>query len=49
MNCDEPVGIMSSPTPKQIEQADPGGVTCTNLSSGETTWSWSTLQPSVSP
>ena len=32
-----------------IEQADPGGVTCTKRTSSLTVWSWSTGQPSVSP
>ena len=50
MNCEDPCGIMSSPISKQIEQieqADPGGVTCTKRSSGHTVWSKSTFHPSL--
>ena len=47
MNCDVPSAIISSPVPKQIEQAEPGGVTCTKRSSGLTIWSKSTFQPTV--
>ena len=48
-NWDDPSGIISRPRPKQIEQAEPGGVTCTKRSSGLTVVSWSTGQPSVVP
>ena len=37
--CENPSGIISSPVPKQNEQADPGGVTCTNRSPSCTFWS----------
>ena len=36
------------PSPSTTEQAEPGGVSCTNRSSGLTTWSWSALNPTLS-
>ncbi len=33
------------PSPNAIEQAEPGGVACTNRTSSETRWSWSMTNP----
>jgi hypothetical protein len=44
----EPGSASVSPVPKAIEQADPGGVSCTNRSSGDITWSWSAWKPNRS-
>ncbi len=33
------------PSPNAIEQAEPGGVACTNRTSSETRWSWSMTKP----
>ena len=49
INCFDPVGIISSPIPKQIEQAEPGGVTWTKRSLVVTVRSWSTVQPTRLP
>jgi hypothetical protein len=34
--------------PMVIEQAEPGGVSCTNRSSSLTVWSWSASKPTRS-
>ena len=36
------------PVPEAIEQADPGGVSCTKRMLSLTRWSWSALKPSLS-
>ncbi len=41
-------GFVEIPFPYAIEQADPGGVSCTNRSSSLTRWSWSALKPAFS-
>jgi hypothetical protein len=36
------------PLPSAIEQAEPGGVSCTKRISSLTVWSWSALKPAWS-
>jgi hypothetical protein len=48
MPCTEPGGVSTIPVPIAIEQADPGGVSCTKRSSSLTLWSWSALKPASS-
>jgi class 3 adenylate cyclase len=44
----EPGAMMVMPVPITIEQADPGGVSCTNRRSSVTWKSWSALKPTWS-
>jgi hypothetical protein len=41
-------GDSVSPVPMAIEQADPGGVSCTKRIPSLTVWSWSALKPTCS-
>ena len=44
----EPGTVSMIPVPMAIEQADPGGVSCTKRISSLTLWSWSALKPTCS-
>ena len=46
--CAGPGSWVEMPTPKAMEQADPGGVICTNRSASFTWWSWSAWKPTCS-
>jgi uncharacterized membrane protein len=46
--CTDPGGVSTIPVPTAIEQADPGGVSCTMCISSLTRVSWSTATPSCS-
>ena len=41
----EPGSAGVTPSPMQIEQAEPGGVSCTKRRFSLTRWSWSALKP----
>ena len=42
-----PGSISWAPVVRAIEQADPGGVSCTKRISSLTRWSWSSLKPTL--
>jgi hypothetical protein len=44
----EPGSASVTPSPIAIEQAEPGGVSCTKRSESLTRWSWSALKPALS-
>lgn len=44
----EPGAAVLIPVPKEIEQADPGGVSCTTRKFSPARWSTSTTKPSLS-
>jgi hypothetical protein len=44
----DPGSASVTPTPRAIEQAEPGGVSWTNRRSSLILWSWSALKPTCS-